>query len=211
MTDARPEVACVRTMAPGDVDEVVALQVAFLDGSIVTELGTSFLKRFHHAALAHQSIRAFVAVGAGGAIVGFVQASCDVHAFNSYMRPRILARLASALLVPARWRLIGHFVQGIGDREPQPPMPAELLLLVVDASVRRQQVGRRLVGALEDTFASEKISRYRVAVRSQLTIARAFYLATGFEREQELSVLGAPMTYLTKPVGTTASTSDRRS
>ena len=50
-------------------------------------------------------------------------------------------------------------------------------------------------------FAAERVSCYRVAVRSHLTVARAFYLATGFQPEQELSVLGAPMTYLTKVVG----------
>jgi hypothetical protein len=39
-----------------------------------------------------------------------------------------------------------------------------------------------------------------VAVRSHLSVARAFYLATGFIPEQEMMVLGAPMTYLTKVV-----------
>jgi GNAT superfamily N-acetyltransferase len=85
-------------------------------------------------------------------------------------------------------------------REPQPAISAELLLLVVDASVRRHQIGRRLVDALEEVFATEHVVLYRVAVRSHLTVARAFYLATGFVPEQELAVLGAPMTYLTKVV-----------
>jgi len=40
-------------------------------------------------------------------------------------------------------------------------------------------------------------SRARILQRSMV----AFYLATGFQPEQELSVLGAPMTYLTKVVG----------
>jgi hypothetical protein len=44
------------------------------------------------------------------------------------------------------------------------------------------------------------VSRYRVAVRSHLAAARAFYGATGFEPEQELRVLGHPMTYLTKKI-----------
>ena len=202
MTNTEPRPALVRTMTSADVDAVVSLQVAFLDGSVVTELGPAFLKRFHRAALAHASIQAVVAIGARDAVVGFVQASRDVHAFNRHMKPRVVAPLGLALLAPMRWRLIPHFVRAIGDREPEPAMPAELLLLVVDASQRRQQIGRRLVDALEDAFRSEHVSRYRVAVRSHLAIARAFYLATGFVPEQELSVLGAPMTYLTKVVRT---------
>ena len=35
---------------------------------------------------------------------------------------------------------------------------------------------------------------------SDLRRARSFYEATGFEPEQELQVLGQPMTYLTKRV-----------
>jgi hypothetical protein len=39
-----------------------------------------------------------------------------------------------------------------------------------------------------------------VAVRSHLEAARAFYVALGFEHEQERLVLGRPMVYLTKRV-----------
>ena len=76
----------------------------------------------------------------------------------------------------------------------------ELLLLVVDPRVRRHHVGKGLVAQLERVFAEHGIDRYRVALRSQLEIARAFYLATGFVHEQELAVLGESMTYLTKAV-----------
>ena len=193
-------VASVRPMTVADVDAVVKLQIAFLEGSLVTELGYVFLRRFHEASLAHESMRAFVAVDAGNAVLGFVQASADVHAYTSHVKPRVLTSLGLALLAPRRWRLIPHFAHAISDREPEPAMPAELLLLVVDAAARRQQIGRRLVSALEDVFLREHVSIYRVAVRSHLAVARAFYLATGFTPEQDLTVLGAPMTYLTKVV-----------
>jgi ribosomal protein S18 acetylase RimI-like enzyme len=200
MIKDQPRVTSVRAMTAGDIDAVVNLQIAFLEGSLITELGSGFLRRFHQAALAHASIRAFVAVDSRDAILGFVQASADVHAFNSHVKPRVITSLGLALLAPARWRLIPHFAHAVSDREPQPAMPAELLLLVVDAAARRQQIGRRLVSALEDVFCGEQVSVYRVAVRSHLAVARAFYLATGFTAEQELTVLGAPMTYLTKEV-----------
>jgi len=201
MISDAPRAASVRAMSMEDIGAVIRLQIAFLQGSLVTELGASFLDQFHRASLQHPSMRAFVAVDSRSTVVGFVQASCDVHAFNQHVKPRVMGALARALAAPARWRLIPHFAHVLTDREPQPPMPAELLLLVVDASARRQQIGRALVTALEGAFAAERVSCYRVAVRSHLTVARAFYLATGFQPEQELSVLGAPMTYLTKVVG----------
>jgi GNAT superfamily N-acetyltransferase len=142
-----------------------------------------------------------VAADTRGVVVGFVQASMNVHAFNSNVTRQVLVRLALSLLHPARWRLAPQFVwHALTGREPQPTIPVELLLLVVDATVRRQQIGRRLVEALERIFASEHVVLYRVAVRSHLIVARAFYLATGFAPEQELTVLGGSMTYLTKVV-----------
>jgi ribosomal protein S18 acetylase RimI-like enzyme len=191
----------VRTMTEADIDYVVRLQQAFLEGSVVTELGEAFLKRFHRASLSHASVRALVATDAAGLVVGFVQASLDVHAFNRDVTRQVLVRLALSLLNPDRWRLVPQFVRhALTAREPQPAIPSELLLLVVDASVRRHQIGRRLVEALERIFASEHVVLYRVAVRSHLAVARAFYVATGFTPEQELTVLGGSMTYLTKVV-----------
>ena len=55
----------VRPMASKDVDAVVKLQLAFLEGSRVTELGEGFLQQFHRVALTHDSVRALVATDAG--------------------------------------------------------------------------------------------------------------------------------------------------
>jgi ribosomal protein S18 acetylase RimI-like enzyme len=201
MTGIEAHAIRVRPMSPNDIDAVVKLQLAFLEGSIVTELGDGFLQHFHRAALAHDSVRALVASDAAGRVLGFVQASTNVHAFNSEVTKQVALRLGRALMHPKRWRLMPKFVRhAISAHEPQPSIHAELLLLVVDASVRRHQIGRRLVDALEQDFASAYVVLYRVAVRSHLTVARAFYLATGFQAEQEMLVLGAPMTYLTKVV-----------
>lgn len=190
----------LRPMTTGDVPPVVDLQAAFLKGSVVTELGATFLSAFHRAALAHPSTQAFVAADSTGGIVGLLCGSTDVHAFNAHVKPRVLRPLVATLLSPRGWRYMPMFARSLFEAEPQPHIAAELLLLVVDPSVRRRRIAHGLVAELERAFAEHGIERYRVAVRSQLDVARAFYLATGFTEEQELKVLGAPMTYLTKLV-----------
>ena len=188
-------------MSPADIPAVVDLQIAFLDGSIVTLLGHHFLTRFHGLALAHGASCAYVAKNDGGAVIGFAVSSFDVHAFNRHMKPRILPSLVRALLSPSRAGLVASLARMIREGEPEPPIPAELLLLVVDPGIRRSGVGRRLIAETEQAFARHGIERYRVAVRSHLAAARAFYSALTFEPEQERQVLGRPMTYLTKQVG----------
>ena len=186
-------------MSAADIPEVVRLQTSFLQGSVLTELGPRFLSRFHEIALSHPASYAFVA-RAEGTLAGFVLGSVDVHAFNSYVKPRVLPSMAMALLSPSRTRLAASLVRMAFETEPEPPIPAELLLLVVHPETRRCGVGRGLLTALERVFAQHRSTRYRVAVRSQLTAARAFYQALRFEPEQDRIVLGLPMTYLTKPV-----------
>lgn len=194
------EAITIRPMTLADIAAVVALQVAFLEGSIITEIGPAFLTRFHAAGLEQPATLAFVACDERGSIVGFAIASLDVHAFNGYVKPRVLTALLAALLRPRNWRLAVSVARGIVEREPQPHVPAELLLLVVDSRARRRRIGRRLLVELEGALAARGVARYRVAVRSHLEVARAFYRALGFEPEQELTVLGRPMTYLTKRV-----------
>ena len=186
-------------MTPGDIPDVVVLQSCFLDGSTITELGPHFLRAFHAAALAHPATHAFVA-HEEGVLAGFVLASHDMHAFNRAVKPKVLFPVARSLLSPRGVAIGLNLVKGLFEREPEPYMPAELLLLVVDSRLRRRGIGQRLLHCLEGAFAASAVAKYRVAVRSHLTVARSFYQATGFEVEQELMVLGRPMTYLTKQV-----------
>lgn len=186
-------------MGSADIAAVVALQIAFLEGSIVTEFGPGFLARFHGAALGQPETVAFVACD-GASILGFALASLEVRAFNAHVKPRVLPALAAALLRPHNWRLAPSVVRALADADPAPYVPAELLLLVVDSRARRRRIGHRLLLELERAMGARSVPVYRVAVRSHLAVARAFYSALGFEPEQELTVLGRPMTYLTKRV-----------
>lgn len=53
-----------------------------------------------------------------------------------------------AVLAPPRIRLVASLARMIVEGEPQPPMPAELLLLVADPRARRSGIGRALLTAL---------------------------------------------------------------
>ena len=187
-------------MSPSEIPIVVRLQTSFLNESILTQLGPAFLTQFHGAALEHEASRAFVARDAHDVMIGFALGSVDVQGFNRYVKPRVLAATIRSLLSPARLALVGSLARMLFEGEPHPPIPAEFLLLVVDPRARRRGVGGGLIRAVEETFATHGIHRYRVAVRSQLEAARAFYVALGFQHEQNRMVLGQPMVYLTKQV-----------
>ena len=190
----------IRPMSRADVPAVIALQRAFLRGSIVTELGDCFLTRFYSAALGHSATRAFVAQERD--IVGFAMATINVNVFNRFVKPRVFWALGRALLSSRGLTLAPRFMRSIVERGPEPEIPAELLLLAlaVDERMRRQGVGRRLLAAVEKAFAREGLAVYRLAVRTHLDDARRFHVAVGFGAEQEMSVLGKAMTYLTKRV-----------
>ncbi len=186
----------IRPMTHLDIPAVVALQIAYLEGSIVTALGPRFLTAFHAATLRQPSIFAYVAQDEN-TIVGFVQATTDVQEFDRKMSWRVAWPMLRAL--STRWLLIPRFlVHVLTQPEPQPVIPAELLLLVVDPAVRRHNLGRHLIAVPERIFSAWDIDCYRVAVRSQLTGSCAFYRACGFIYEQDAMILGAPMTYFTK-------------
>lgn len=120
-------------MSSDDIPFVVVLQTAFLEGSVVTALGPGFLSRFHACALAHETVRAFVARETDDSIVGFAVASVDVDRFSAYVKPRVLVPLVRSLLSPARLGMMFSIARTVVETGPSPPIPAELLLLVSDS------------------------------------------------------------------------------
>src|SRR5258708_1893306 len=135
------EAFTVRPLKTADVPGAVALQVAYLGGSVLTEVGERFLSRFHGTALEDPTAIACIAVSPGGATVGFALATLDVRAFIRRVRPRICSSLAPSLLAPSRWPLLWNIARSLVEPEPQPQIEAALLLLVVDASARRRGIG----------------------------------------------------------------------
>jgi ribosomal protein S18 acetylase RimI-like enzyme len=185
----------LRRARPGDIPALVALQLATLSESRVTQLGPGFLRDFYRAALAHPGTITLVAVGDDGQPIGAVLASSDVDGFNKFVGRRVLLSLLRAFVQPSRWYLLPKFALRLLERDVEPHIPAELILLFVAPDTLRQGLGRKLVSTLEEEFRNLRVAVYRVAVRSQLKDAQAFYRALGFTYEQELRVLGEPMVY----------------
>jgi GNAT superfamily N-acetyltransferase len=190
----------VQPLTPADLDRLVALQISDLEGSRITELGPTFLTRMYRLVLGHPATVALLVRDGPDGIAGCAVATLDVAALNHHVKPRLLPALALALVPPGRWPLAWSLLHGLTEAGPRPPLPAELLLLVVAEPFRRRGLARALVAALEETFRRHDVARYRVAVRSGLENARAFYGALGFEPEQELPVFGQPMSYLVRRI-----------
>jgi len=189
----------VSPLAAAEVASAATLAVrALADESRLAQLGEAFVHAFFRASLSQVDTCAARAVDAAGQTVGYALASADVHAFRRHVQPRIALRLVRALLNPGRIHLAPNFLRGLREAEPQPAIAAELLLLYVDPQHKREGVGRELLTWLESGFKARDIRRYRVAVRSQLGEAKAFYQAVGFVFEQELPTLGEPMTYFVR-------------
>jgi ribosomal protein S18 acetylase RimI-like enzyme len=197
-TDGDGKPLNLRAASSADAPAAAEMAERVLHGSLLAQLGTPFLTAFYRVALSHPATVSSVAFGAHGQPLGFALATSDVHAFHRYVRPRVALRTLQALLSPGRISLVPNFVRSLTEGEPEPEIPAELLLLYVEPDAHRRGTGRQLISSIEQRLAEVGAARYRVAVRSQLAAARAFYLATGFTFEQERLVLGEPMTYFTR-------------
>ena len=188
----------VEPMAAADIDAVVRLQIATLSDSLVTQLGTRFLRRFHARALGDAGTIALVARAGDGALAGFTVGTTDGGRFRQRMRSRLLVPLVVALA--ARPLLARRFALSLLQPEPASEVSAELLLLAVHGDHRRRHVGTDLLTTLERRFLAGGIADYRVAVRSWLAPAIGFYRSHAFEVEAEADVLGSPMTYLRRRI-----------
>jgi ribosomal protein S18 acetylase RimI-like enzyme len=188
----------LRAMAEADVLIAGEMAARVLQQSVLAQLGSQFMVAFLRSALRHPATIALTATDHTGRHIGFALASTHVHEFNRYVKPRILVQLAIALLSAKRLALVPKFARTFSEEEPQPHISAELLLLFVEPDRHRRGTGRWLLRKLEEDLRERMSGQYRVAVRSQLHEAKSFYEAVGFQFEQELMVLGQPMTYFTR-------------
>jgi ribosomal protein S18 acetylase RimI-like enzyme len=185
-------------MLKSDLDQVIDLQIATLPSSMLTRLGPAFLRRFHEAALALPDSFALVATSAHLPLVAFALATCNADEFEHAITRATLVPMMLALLNPGRIRLIPGFAHRLFEHGPTVQMPGELLLLAVHPAYRRRGLAATLLTRIEASLRSQGLVEYRVAVRTHLEDARAFYQTVGFREEGNFVVLGEPMTYLTR-------------
>jgi ribosomal protein S18 acetylase RimI-like enzyme len=191
----------VRTMLPSDVDSVIDLQLATMPTSVLTQLGRPFLRRFHEIGVARPDGCALVAATHERQVAGFALATRDADQFEHRITRGTLPQLMLALLNPSRMPLIPRFAHRFVERGPTAHVPGELLLLAVHPAYRRRGLARTLLSRVEEALRAAGLPEYRVAVRTELTEARAFYRAVGFREEGGFIVLGEPMTYLVRTLG----------
>ena len=195
-----PQALCLVPIVERDITEVIALQREVMPASIVTQLGSGFLHGFYRAALRHPSCVSAIARTAQGAVAGFMLATKDAQRFDRDVGRAVALRLLLALANPRRIALFPRFAAKVFETGPQASIPGELLLLAVAPEQRRQRLASALLQHMEESFHSTHLRLYRVAVRTSLTDARAFYRALGFQHEGDFTVLGEPMTYLTRQI-----------
>jgi ribosomal protein S18 acetylase RimI-like enzyme len=191
----RAQAVAIDELSRDDIDAAARMAVRLLPASLLCQLGESFMRALYRMALGHPATIALKATQRDGRPVGFCLASSDSTALQQQLRSALALPTVRALLAPSRHKLIPSFLRGILEPEVQPHMPAELLLLYVDEECQRKGSGRALVCQLEAELIAQTVPSYRVAVRSHLERAKAFYTATGFRFEQERMMLGEPMTY----------------
>jgi GNAT superfamily N-acetyltransferase len=187
----------VRAMTTSDIDQVIDLQIATMPSSVLIRLGPAYLRRFHQTALALPHSLALVAT-VDQQLAGFALATRDAHEFERHVTRATLLPMFLALLNPARVSLIPRFARRLIERGPTVYIPGELILLAVHQAYRRRGLAGTLLSRTEDGFRSGGLREYRVAVRTELREARAFYRTVGFREETECNVLGEPMSYLVR-------------
>jgi ribosomal protein S18 acetylase RimI-like enzyme len=169
---------------------VAQLHTDALAGDFLPSLGEKFLRVFYRAALRSGLAFGFVQVGVAEKPDGFVLASPDTSALFRRVaagsalalgwaalpavlrRPALLGKVGETFLYPAREAEAAGAASGC----------AELLVIAVAPARRSQGTGAALVAALNETFARQGISRYKVTVLAENDGANRFYCREGFQQ-----------------------------
>jgi ribosomal-protein-alanine N-acetyltransferase len=118
---------------------------------------------------------------------------------RSELRAFLAPRTAEAIVAERGGRLVG-FVLGWRRGRAQ----GQVITLDVAAPARRQGLGRRLLGALEERFRAAGVRRMRLEVATTNTAALAFYARLGYRRVASLAGYygpGLPAWRMEKPLG----------
>lgn len=163
---------------------VAQIHASALAGDFLPSLGTGFLTELYRGILGLELGFGFVAL-TEGAVAGFVIASEDTSAlFSTLLRARFLPlglRVAATLL--RKPRLLANVLETFTypKHEGRVNVPAELVVIAVDGTLRSEGAGAALCGALDNAFRQRGIARYKVTVNQSNNGANRFYERQGFE------------------------------
>ena len=172
-----------------DADPISRLHYQSIKTGFLASLGENFLRSLYRGLIEDPTAVVLVARDPGGEVVGFVAGSADTKtSFRRILQKRFLAMGISALpailAVPGRTREAFETLR-YGSMEEEELPPAELMSMAVDARVRSQGLGRRLVKAFLDELAQPAV---RVVVGFENELARSLYRTQGFVPVKEMEV-----------------------
>jgi ribosomal protein S18 acetylase RimI-like enzyme len=178
----------IRRAVPDDVDAMARLHAAEITEGFLPTLGPRFLARLYRRAVFDSSSFAFVA-GCDGVVVGFAAATEDLRGlYRSFLvRDGLPAAAAAAPNLVRSWRRVLETLRYGGGGEAALP-PAEVIAVAVDRRARGQGVGRRLVAAVIDEFASRGVPAARVVAGTDNEAALRLYHSAGFRHAATVQV-----------------------
>jgi ribosomal protein S18 acetylase RimI-like enzyme len=183
----------IEPMTLGHTQRMAEIHAQALAGDFLPSLGVGFLAELYRGILGLGLGFGFVA-GDGKDIGGFVIASEDTsRLFRSVLMRRSIP--LGLRLVPALARrpmLLRNIIETFTypEHEGALPIPAELVVIAVDATRRGQGAGAALCAALDAEFRRRSIRRYKVTVNQSNDGANRFYVRQGFELAYSFRLYG---------------------
>jgi len=174
----------VQPLTIGHARRIAEIHAQALAGDFLPSLGVPFLTELYRAILGLRLGFGFV-TGVDDWITGFVIASED----TSTLFRKVMLRRAVPLglhMLPAvvrRPTLLRNIIETFTypEQEGGVPIPAELVVIAVDASRRGHGEGAQLCAALDAEFRRRGITCYKVTVNQGNEGANRFYTRHGFE------------------------------
>lgn len=181
-------------LQPALADSLSGLHCAALAGDFLPSLGRKFLEAFYQGVLRQRTGFGFAVIEEGRP-AGFVLGSLDSRAlFGRLLASGNACRLGWRALPALRRRpgLVGNIAQTFlyPRKESRAPEKAELIVIALDAQYRKRGYGRKLVEALNQSFARQGVASYKVSVVQARVDANRFYLALGFRKVGEFELYG---------------------
>lgn len=185
----------VRSMQSHDATAIAHLHRSGIPTGVLAEIGVEALADIYVTLVSGDDGFVYVGVDDRGRVVGFVSGVTDVSklyrrvvrrhflrfallGLRNVFHPRMIRRLCSALLYPAR----------VQTKYP----PAELLSIVIDPAARGSGLGTQLLEALRADFRRRGISEIKVMVRADFERANAYYRKHGFALAGQTTSHGHP-------------------